>query len=181
MWLVTADIIDEYKAVLRRLHVRPALIGTIVNLLPEEAELVKSAGLIEAEPDPGDTLLGMRRGRPCRFHRYVEPEGFPAKQTHGEGHHRRRYASIWKPSSPNARVSPKADLKRAPKYLCPKSRRPCVLARVAPGISTLGRRSERRAQGQSGRRSQWRWVRLQAVRKRAVPRTPSPVPVVRRR
>ena len=55
VWLVTADIINEYKVVLGRLHIRPALIGTIVNLLREEAELVKSAGSIEAEPDPGDT------------------------------------------------------------------------------------------------------------------------------
>ncbi len=54
VWLVSADVLDEYKAVLGRLRVRPALIGTIVNLLREEAEQVKSAGSIEAEPDPGD-------------------------------------------------------------------------------------------------------------------------------
>jgi hypothetical protein len=54
VWLVSADILDEYKAVLGRLRVRPALIGTIVNLLREEAEWVTSAGSIEAEPDPGD-------------------------------------------------------------------------------------------------------------------------------
>ena len=38
VWLINADILDEYKAVLGRLGVRPALIGTIVNLLREEAE-----------------------------------------------------------------------------------------------------------------------------------------------
>jgi hypothetical protein len=37
VWLVSADILDGYKAVLRRLRVRPPLIGTIVNLLREEA------------------------------------------------------------------------------------------------------------------------------------------------
>jgi predicted nucleic acid-binding protein len=35
VWLVSADILDEYKAVLGRLRVRPALIGTVVNLLVE--------------------------------------------------------------------------------------------------------------------------------------------------
>ena len=54
VWLVSADILDEYKAVLRRLRVRPALIGAIINLLGEEAEVVKSKGTIEAHPDPGD-------------------------------------------------------------------------------------------------------------------------------
>lgn len=54
VWLINADILDEYKAVLKRLGVRPALIGTIVNLLREEAEVVKSKGSIEADPDPGD-------------------------------------------------------------------------------------------------------------------------------
>jgi len=29
VWLVSADILDEYKAVLGRLRVRPALVGTI--------------------------------------------------------------------------------------------------------------------------------------------------------
>lgn len=54
VWLINADILGEYKAVLGRLGVRPALIGTIVNLLREEAEVVKSKGSIEADPDPGD-------------------------------------------------------------------------------------------------------------------------------
>lgn len=54
MWLVSADILDEYKVVLRRLRVRPSLIGSIINLLGEEAEVVKSKGTIEAHPDPGD-------------------------------------------------------------------------------------------------------------------------------
>lgn len=54
VWLVSTDILDEYTAVLARLRVRPALIGAIVNLLREEAEVVKSKGSIEADPDPGD-------------------------------------------------------------------------------------------------------------------------------
>lgn len=54
VWLVSAEVLDEYTAVLKRLRVRPALIGTIVNLLREEAQVVKSKGSIEADPDPGD-------------------------------------------------------------------------------------------------------------------------------
>ena len=33
MWLVTEDILDEYKEVLKRLHVRSHLIGTIIKLI----------------------------------------------------------------------------------------------------------------------------------------------------
>lgn len=53
-WLVTPDILDEYAVVLARLNVRRALIGTIINQLREEAEVVKSSGSIDADPDPGD-------------------------------------------------------------------------------------------------------------------------------
>jgi len=38
-WLMTADIFDEYKEVLRRLHVRPSHIGRVVNLIRARAEL----------------------------------------------------------------------------------------------------------------------------------------------
>lgn len=37
-WIMTADILDEYAAVLAELRVRPAVIGRVVNLLREEAE-----------------------------------------------------------------------------------------------------------------------------------------------
>ncbi len=33
VWLVTEDILDEYKEVLKRLGVRPSLIGTVINLI----------------------------------------------------------------------------------------------------------------------------------------------------
>jgi len=54
VWLVTPDILNEYSVVLARLNVRRTLIGTIINRLREEAEVVKSAGSIDADPDPGD-------------------------------------------------------------------------------------------------------------------------------
>src|SRR5229473_3178363 len=40
VWLVTEDILDEYKEVLKRLGVRSNLIGTVVNLIRERAEQV---------------------------------------------------------------------------------------------------------------------------------------------
>ena len=40
VWLVSEDILDEYKEVLRRLRVRSHLIGRIVNRINEKAEEV---------------------------------------------------------------------------------------------------------------------------------------------
>ncbi|HZQ25230.1 MAG TPA: PIN domain-containing protein [Terriglobales bacterium] len=53
-WLISADIIAEYKAVLARLRVRPPLIGLIINLLREEAEEIDVPTVQEVSPDPGD-------------------------------------------------------------------------------------------------------------------------------
>jgi len=54
LWLVTEDILDEYKEVLKRLRVRPNLIGTVVNLIRERTEEVKVRSSIEISPDPED-------------------------------------------------------------------------------------------------------------------------------
>ena len=54
IWLVSDEILLEYKRVLRRLGVRRPLIGKIVNLLREEAELVVVSALQDISPDPGD-------------------------------------------------------------------------------------------------------------------------------
>ncbi len=54
VWLVTDEIIAEYKQVLTRLSVRRPLIGKIINLLREEAELVPASALPNISPDPGD-------------------------------------------------------------------------------------------------------------------------------
>jgi predicted nucleic acid-binding protein len=53
-WLISADIIAEYKAVLTRLGVRPQLVGRIINLLREEAEKIDVPSVAEVSPDPGD-------------------------------------------------------------------------------------------------------------------------------
>jgi predicted nucleic acid-binding protein len=54
VWLVTEDILDEYKEVLKRLRVRPSLIGKVINLIRERAEEVKVGPSVEISPDPKD-------------------------------------------------------------------------------------------------------------------------------
>ena len=54
-WLMTADILQEYVAVLAELRVRPAVIGRLVNLLREQAEWLEPRRTVEADPDPDDS------------------------------------------------------------------------------------------------------------------------------
>jgi putative PIN family toxin of toxin-antitoxin system len=54
VWLVSEEIMDECKEVLKRLHVRSYVIGRIVNLIRERAEEVKAHYSLEISPDPGD-------------------------------------------------------------------------------------------------------------------------------
>ena len=54
VWLVSDEILLEYKRVLGRLGVRRPLIGKIINLLRDEAELVPASALPSISPDPGD-------------------------------------------------------------------------------------------------------------------------------
>ena len=53
-WLVSEEILDEYKRGLGRMGVRRHLIGSIVNLIREEAEFVDVPGRRGLTPDPGD-------------------------------------------------------------------------------------------------------------------------------
>jgi len=53
-WLVTEDILDEYKKVLKRLHVRSHLIGRVINLIRERAEEIKVRPSAGVSPDPKD-------------------------------------------------------------------------------------------------------------------------------
>ena len=54
VWLITEDILEEYKEVLKRLRVRPNLIGKVVNLIRERAEEVKVHASAQISPDPKD-------------------------------------------------------------------------------------------------------------------------------
>jgi predicted nucleic acid-binding protein len=53
-WLYTEEILDEYKEVLQRLHVRPNVIGQVVNLIRERAEAIEIRSTLEISPDPKD-------------------------------------------------------------------------------------------------------------------------------
>ena len=54
VWLITEDILDEYKEVLKRLRVRPNLIGNVINLIRERAEEIDVHSSVELSPDPKD-------------------------------------------------------------------------------------------------------------------------------
>jgi predicted nucleic acid-binding protein len=54
IWLVTQDILGEYKEVLKRLGVRRSLIGTVINLIRERAEDVRVRFPVDISPDPED-------------------------------------------------------------------------------------------------------------------------------
>ena len=56
-WLVTEEIVSEYKGVLGRLGVRRILVGEIINLLREEAEFVAVRGEVDVSPDPDDNAF----------------------------------------------------------------------------------------------------------------------------
>lgn len=54
VWLVSDEILHEYKRTLARLGVRRPVIGKVINLLREEAEFVTVSVLPDISPDPGD-------------------------------------------------------------------------------------------------------------------------------
>ena len=57
VWLVSAELLDEYRQVLKRLRVRPHLIGRLVNLLQEEADFIDVGLVPDVSPDPGDNPI----------------------------------------------------------------------------------------------------------------------------
>jgi predicted nucleic acid-binding protein len=78
VWLVSDEILVEYKRVLGRLGVRRALIGKIVNLLREQAELVPSSLLPNISPDPGDDpFCGCAEAGRADFIVTLNPKDFP--------------------------------------------------------------------------------------------------------
>lgn len=53
-WLLSEEILSEYKAVLRRLKVRRETIGALINMLRENAEVLSPQAGPGISPDPGD-------------------------------------------------------------------------------------------------------------------------------
>jgi predicted nucleic acid-binding protein len=54
IWLLTDEILLEYKTVLARLNVRRSTIGRVINLLSKEGEHVPASSGASISPDPGD-------------------------------------------------------------------------------------------------------------------------------
>jgi predicted nucleic acid-binding protein len=78
VWLVSDEILLEYKRVLGRLGVRRPLIGKIINLLREEAELVPTSALPSISPDPGDDpFCGCAEAGRADFILTLNPKDFP--------------------------------------------------------------------------------------------------------
>lgn len=78
VWLVSEDVLDEYKEVLRRLRVRSYLIGRVVNLIRERAEEVRVRSAVEISPDPEDDpfCLCAEQGK-ADFLVTLNPKDFP--------------------------------------------------------------------------------------------------------
>lgn len=78
VWLVTEDILDEYKEVLKRLGVRSNHIGAVINLIRERAEDVEVRDSFEISPDPKDDVfcLCAEKGK-ADFIITLNPKDFP--------------------------------------------------------------------------------------------------------
>ena len=81
VWLVTPEILEEYKEVAKRLNVRPSVAGRLVNLLREEAEEVTVRKSVEISPDPGDNYFCAcaEEGR-ADFLVTLNPKDFPQEK-----------------------------------------------------------------------------------------------------
>ena len=78
VWLVSEDILDEYKEVLKRLRVRSHLIGKVINLTRERAEEVALRSSAGISPDAGDEPFCpcAEQGR-ANFIVTLNPKDFP--------------------------------------------------------------------------------------------------------
>ena len=78
VWLVTDEILLEYKRILARLDVRRPVIGKVINLLREEAEFIAASALPEISPDPGDdTFCACAETGRADFIVTLNPKDFP--------------------------------------------------------------------------------------------------------
>jgi predicted nucleic acid-binding protein len=81
IWLVTEDILEEYKEVLKRLRVRPNLIGKIINLIRERAEEVKEQASAQISPDPKDDAFCVcAESGKANFLVTLNPRDFPQRR-----------------------------------------------------------------------------------------------------
>ena len=81
VWLVSEEILDEYKEIMKRLRIRPNLAGTVVNLIRERAEEVEIGAVSELSPDPKDDAfcLCAQKGN-ADFIVTLNPNDFPEER-----------------------------------------------------------------------------------------------------
>jgi predicted nucleic acid-binding protein len=85
-WLVSEDIVSEYKEVLTRLGVRRNLVGEVINLLREEAEFVDVRLTSDASPDPDDNpFCACAEQRRATFIATLNEKDFPQKEAASQG------------------------------------------------------------------------------------------------
>lgn len=81
IWLVTPDILEEYKEIAMRLNVRANVARRLINLLREEAEEVQVGKIVELSPDPGDNCFcGCAEAGHADFLVTLNPRDFPEKK-----------------------------------------------------------------------------------------------------
>lgn len=81
VWLVTVEILEEYKEVAKRLNVRPNVAGRMINLLKEQAEEVTVGEAIQISPDPGDNCFcGCAEEGRADFLVTLNPKDLPQKK-----------------------------------------------------------------------------------------------------
>lgn len=81
VWLVTPEILEEYREVAKRLRVRPNVAGHLINLLKEVAEEIVVEEKIEISPDPGDdSFCGCAEEGKADFLVTLNPRHFPQKK-----------------------------------------------------------------------------------------------------
>ena len=80
-WLVSEDIVSEYKDILTRLGVRRNLVGEVINLLREEAEFVDVRVTSDASPDPDDNpFCACAEQARAAFIATLNPKDFPQRK-----------------------------------------------------------------------------------------------------
>ena len=80
-WLVSEDIVSEYKEVLTRLGVRRNLVDEVINLLREEAEFVDVRITSDASPDPDDNpFCAFAEQRRAMFIATLNEKDFPQEK-----------------------------------------------------------------------------------------------------
>ena len=78
VWLYSEEILAEYKEVLKRLHVRSAAIGALINFIRERGESVEIRTSSEISPDPKDDAFCIcAEGGSADFIFTLNPKDFP--------------------------------------------------------------------------------------------------------